>query len=310
MMKCVKCGTELNDGTKFCTECGAPQEPEQVDVAAAVEARCTQCDAPIEPGAKFCSSCGASASIASLTGSVAAAQPVASAVTPAAGPLYPVSTPQGYRCPSCNAFVQPGSTFCATCKTQFAQGVPYGGPAGPRRGMNPAIPFAIAAIFIAAAGFGGFWWYSNRGDATPGTSTTETVTTGGDTIPLTTGIGGGSLDTTGGDTAGEDYTSGSTEGTAGDSSVPSPSGVAGMYSASAPSGTMTLILKQDLTFETTSSRGTAKGYYTLQANTVVLNITETDGQPASEEDRSMPATLTIGTDGNLSGEGGMYFTKQ
>ena len=47
-VKCVKCGAELKDGTKFCNECGASQAP----------AKCANCQHELKPGAKFCDECG------------------------------------------------------------------------------------------------------------------------------------------------------------------------------------------------------------------------------------------------------------
>lgn len=47
-MQCVKCGTMLEDGCKFCPECGAPQ----------AQGICPSCQAQIVPGASFCSNCG------------------------------------------------------------------------------------------------------------------------------------------------------------------------------------------------------------------------------------------------------------
>ena len=48
-MKCPKCGFEINDNSKFCTECGEaiPQEKE-----------CPKCQAVVPPTAKFCMECG------------------------------------------------------------------------------------------------------------------------------------------------------------------------------------------------------------------------------------------------------------
>ncbi len=45
---CVKCGAELREGAKFCSECGSSQE----------KAKCANCQAELAPGAKFCPECG------------------------------------------------------------------------------------------------------------------------------------------------------------------------------------------------------------------------------------------------------------
>jgi len=44
---CVKCSKEIDSGVKFCPECGAPQ-----DVS------CSNCGTKLSPGAKFCPDCG------------------------------------------------------------------------------------------------------------------------------------------------------------------------------------------------------------------------------------------------------------
>lgn len=47
-MKCLSCGADVPEGSKFCTECGA-----------AVRIVCLACHHPNAPGAKFCAECGA-----------------------------------------------------------------------------------------------------------------------------------------------------------------------------------------------------------------------------------------------------------
>ncbi|MCD1296077.1 hypothetical protein CUJ83_13825 [Methanocella sp. CWC-04] len=45
---CVKCGTAVPQGSKFCPACGTKQE----------QAACPKCGAGVAPGAKFCANCG------------------------------------------------------------------------------------------------------------------------------------------------------------------------------------------------------------------------------------------------------------
>ncbi len=52
-MKCPNCNSELLEGAKFCTSCGAP-----VALAKPATAVCRNCHAPLLPGAGFCTSCG------------------------------------------------------------------------------------------------------------------------------------------------------------------------------------------------------------------------------------------------------------
>lgn len=46
--KCIKCGAEISDKAKHCSECGASQMPE-----------CPKCHEQVSPKAKFCANCGA-----------------------------------------------------------------------------------------------------------------------------------------------------------------------------------------------------------------------------------------------------------
>ncbi|EWG07954.1 MAG: hypothetical protein ASUL_02884 [Candidatus Aramenus sulfurataquae] len=48
-VKCWKCGTENDEGAKFCYNCGASLQP----------IKCPSCGAINQPGAKFCYNCGA-----------------------------------------------------------------------------------------------------------------------------------------------------------------------------------------------------------------------------------------------------------
>lgn len=60
MSKCLKCGSELKEGQKFCMKCGTPvstnpQQPAAKQMAAAV---CSKCGNALKPGQKFCMKCG------------------------------------------------------------------------------------------------------------------------------------------------------------------------------------------------------------------------------------------------------------
>src|ERR1051325_5530019 len=77
---CAKCGTQNAVGTKFCSNCGAPQQAPQ-----AATSPCPACQAPVPAGAKFCNNCGQS--------------------------LVPQP------CKNCQTPVNPGSKFCANCGT-------------------------------------------------------------------------------------------------------------------------------------------------------------------------------------------------
>src|SRR6516225_6812020 len=46
-MRCSECGSDSEEGRKFCTNCGTP-----------LAASCPKCRAPVKPGEKFCGDCG------------------------------------------------------------------------------------------------------------------------------------------------------------------------------------------------------------------------------------------------------------
>ena len=53
--KCVACGAQLEQGAKFCPECGAKTE----EAASAAPKACPQCGTELEGATKFCPQCGA-----------------------------------------------------------------------------------------------------------------------------------------------------------------------------------------------------------------------------------------------------------
>ena len=55
MAFCKKCGAQLQEGKKFCADCGAPVEIP----APAAATYCRKCGAQLQDGKKFCAECGA-----------------------------------------------------------------------------------------------------------------------------------------------------------------------------------------------------------------------------------------------------------
>ena len=47
-VNCIKCGSQMLAGSKFCSECGAKQEKQ----------KCSKCQTELSPGTKFCNECG------------------------------------------------------------------------------------------------------------------------------------------------------------------------------------------------------------------------------------------------------------
>lgn len=86
MATCLKCGSELLPGKKFCMNCGAP-------------VGCPHCGQALKPGAKFCMGCG------KPVGEPAGAQKAASANV----------------CSKCGNPLKPGGKFCMACGTPVGQ---------------------------------------------------------------------------------------------------------------------------------------------------------------------------------------------
>lgn len=61
MAKCVKCGSELKEGQKFCMKCGTPVNANPSTITKQMDGgvTCSQCGSPLKPGQKFCMKCGA-----------------------------------------------------------------------------------------------------------------------------------------------------------------------------------------------------------------------------------------------------------
>lgn len=60
-MKCTNCGADLDNGVRFCRECGA-----QVKNDASAIRYCRECGAKIDAGTKFCPNCGAKLFVSSV----------------------------------------------------------------------------------------------------------------------------------------------------------------------------------------------------------------------------------------------------
>lgn len=72
-MICSKCNSQIPDGAKFCTVCGAPcgtaADVKPLEASAAPEKRyfCSKCGLELQYGAKFCTACGTPANIGDIT---------------------------------------------------------------------------------------------------------------------------------------------------------------------------------------------------------------------------------------------------
>lgn len=85
-VKCVSCGAQLQEGSLFCTICGAKQ--------AAEEKHCSKCGRVLKPDDVFCPGCGEKND-------------------------NEQAEPQKLICPDCGRELEPDSKFCSKCGHKF-----------------------------------------------------------------------------------------------------------------------------------------------------------------------------------------------
>lgn len=114
-MICNKCGTEFEDGAKFCPECGEK-------VALPELGKCPSCGAQNSDSAKFCRECGAALNVQ---------------LPAAAGKL------DKFVCQACGAEISEGVKFCSNCGAEFDwedDGADTEAEVGEARASNPLLP--------------------------------------------------------------------------------------------------------------------------------------------------------------------------
>ena len=149
-MICKICGTNMPDGSLYCTTCGAPMAAAP---AAPAEPVCPSCGTTVAPGGIFCTVCGtrlpeaapAAPAAPAYEPPAAPAAPAAPAYEPpadpfapaapayeppadpfaAAAPVYePPAAPVAPTCIHCGAPIAVGSAFCTTCGRPQTGGTP------------------------------------------------------------------------------------------------------------------------------------------------------------------------------------------
>lgn len=101
VVRCEKCGAEVDKNVAFCSSCGSPiqnQAPTPVENTNLI--KCAGCGAMIDSNMRFCTSCG---------------KPVAANAAPVEQP--PVETTK--KCPKCGVDVANDSAFCTECGTKL-----------------------------------------------------------------------------------------------------------------------------------------------------------------------------------------------
>lgn len=104
VIRCLKCGSEVQSGVAFCSSCGAPIPKVQTINMEELE-RCQSCGAMVKKGVRFCTACGK--------------------------PMYQIDIPekvnipvtesevQNRICPNCGASVESEVAFCTECGTKL-----------------------------------------------------------------------------------------------------------------------------------------------------------------------------------------------
>lgn len=137
-MNCKKCGSPVNDGAKFCRECGS----EIVFETEALEGNtCPECGNLLEENALFCNNCGHKLS-----------------------EEY-VQTDIGNRCPHCNSPLKDGALFCGECGKSLEDEVEKSTPSVPKKKKDKGLVFLIVllvVVLIASASVIGYIYFQNN----------------------------------------------------------------------------------------------------------------------------------------------------
>ena len=160
MKKCLYCGAQIADDSRFCTECGKPIPQSNV---------CPICGASVNDGDLFCHSCG-------------------KRVNDNSSPSTESISNYNYKkCPHCGAPVNDNDVFCERCGnnlvgysinniTENVNQQPYEKIKTSSNKMKIVLPIIIGIIFVALfALIGGGWYYWNKSEKANALLTMETV---------------------------------------------------------------------------------------------------------------------------------------
>lgn len=137
-MKCKICGSQLNDGAKFCRECGFEIvfETESIE-----DNTCPECGKSLEENASFCNNCGQKLS-----------------------EEY-VHTDIGNRCPYCNSPLKDDALFCGKCGKSLEKKIEKSTPSVPKKKKDKGLVFLIVllvVVLIASASAIGYIYFRSN----------------------------------------------------------------------------------------------------------------------------------------------------
>ena len=137
-MKCKKCGSLVNEGAKFCRECGS----EIVFETEALESNtCPECSNLLEENALFCNNCGHKLSEEYVQKDIE------------------------NRCPHCNSPLKDGALFCGECGKSLEDEVEKCTPSVPKKKKDKGLVFLIVllvVVLIASASVIGYIYFQNN----------------------------------------------------------------------------------------------------------------------------------------------------
>ncbi len=135
MKKCPNCGTQNEDDSLFCAECGKLIPQGTV---------CPHCGAAINEGDAFCQNCGKKTDM---------------------DVLPTVASPMARACPHCGAAMNEGDAFCQNCGKRPNEPVSYQPVtyARPESTVNwkKIITIVLCFILVAGLGVGGYFVYTD-----------------------------------------------------------------------------------------------------------------------------------------------------
>lgn len=137
-MKCKKCGSYVNDGARFCRECGSEIV---IETGALEENTCPECGNLLEENALFCNNCG-----------------------------YRLLVNQSKveysdKCPHCNSVLKEGAMFCGECGMSTTEEVINSKSNVPKKKKDKGLVFLIVllvVVLIASASVIGYIYFQNN----------------------------------------------------------------------------------------------------------------------------------------------------
>ena len=126
MVKCSRCGVNVDDSFNICPNCGNDLAEPQGPVESNEESICSNCGEPLKDNAEFCSKCGTKVAEDNSNRCESCGSEVPEGVLfcPTCGTKVkqPQKTPQARICRNCGFRLDDDTMFCPECGTNFQTG--------------------------------------------------------------------------------------------------------------------------------------------------------------------------------------------